>query len=66
MDHLSLGAALLGVSIPVFFLAFLLKYVFSVKLGWLPSVGRLDVTRDVAHPTGFFVLDAISPSTVRP
>ncbi len=58
-DHLSLSGCLLGVSIPVFFLAFLLKYVFSVKLGWLPSVGRLDVTRDVSHPTGFFVLDAI-------
>ncbi len=58
-DHLSLGGCLLGVSIPTFFLAFLLKYAFSVKLGWLPSVGRLDVTRDVSHPTGFFVLDAI-------
>ena len=58
-DHLSLSGCLVGVSIPAFFLAFLLKYVFSVKLGWLPSVGRLDVTRDVSHPTGFFVLDAI-------
>ena len=58
-DHLSLSGCLLGVSVPAFFLAFLLKYVFSVKLGWLPSVGRLDVTRDASHPTGFFVLDAI-------
>lgn len=59
LDHLSLGTALVGVSVPVFFLAFVLKYVFSVKLGWLPSVGRLDVTRDLAHPTGFYVLDAV-------
>ena len=59
-DHLSLSGCLLGVSIPTFFLAFLLKYVFSVNLGWLPSVGRLDVTRDVSHPTGLFVLDAIA------
>lgn len=58
-DHLSLGACLVGVSIPIFFLAFVLKYVFSVKLGWLPSVGRLDVTRDAAHPTGLYVLDAL-------
>lgn len=58
-DHLSLGGCLLAVSIPTFFLAFVLKYVFSVKLGWLPSVGRLDVTRDVPHPTGLFVVDAI-------
>ena len=59
VDRLSLGAALVGVSIPIFFLAFLLKYAFSVKLGWLPSVGRMDVTREVAHPTGFYVVDAV-------
>ncbi len=58
-DHLSLGGCLLGVSMPAFFVAFLLKYAFSVKLGWLPSVGRLDVTRDVSHLTGFLALDAI-------
>ena len=59
VDHLSLGGCLLGVSVPVFFLAFLLKYVFSVKLGWLPSVGRMDVTRDLPHPTGLFVIDSV-------
>ncbi len=59
VDHLSLGGTLLGVSIPVFVLAFALKYIFSVKLGWLPSIGRLDVTRDLSHPTGLYVLDAI-------
>ena len=57
-DHLSLGTSLVAVSIPSFLLAFLLKYVFSVKLGWLPGTGRLDVLRDVSHPTGFYVLDA--------
>lgn len=58
-DHLSMGGSLLGISVPVFFLAFILKYVFAVKLGWFPSVGRLDVLRTVDHPTGFYVLDAI-------
>jgi peptide/nickel transport system permease protein len=58
-DHASMAGSLLGISVPVFFLAFVLKYVFAVKLGWLPSVGRLDVTRTVEHPTGFYVLDAI-------
>ena len=60
LDYVSLGGCLLAVSIPTFLLGFLLKYVFSVKLGWLPSVGRLDVTRDASHPTGLFVLDAIA------
>lgn len=58
-DHGSLAGSLLGISIPVFFLAILLKYVFAVKLQWLPTVGRLDVTRTADHPTNFFLLDAI-------
>jgi peptide/nickel transport system permease protein len=58
-DQSSLFLSLIGVSIPVFFLAILLKYVFSVRLGWLPSVGRIDVTSEVEHPTNFYVLDAI-------
>jgi peptide/nickel transport system permease protein len=59
MDHSSLVLSLIGVSIPVFFLALLLKYAFAVKLGWLPSVGRQDVLIDAEHPTNFYVLDGI-------
>ena len=58
-DQSSLFLSLIGVSIPVFFLAIMLKYVFAVRLGWLPSVGRIDVTSEVEHPTNFYVLDAI-------
>lgn len=39
-DHLSRVAALLGASIPGFWLAYLLLIVFSVRLGWLPVAGR--------------------------
>ena len=58
-DHGSLIASLIGISIPVFFLAILLKYVFAVELGWLPTIGRQDVLIDADHPTGFYVLDGI-------
>jgi peptide/nickel transport system permease protein len=58
-DQSSLFLSLIGVSIPVFFLAILLKYLFAVRLGWLPSIGRIDVTSEVEHPTNFYVLDAI-------
>jgi peptide/nickel transport system permease protein len=58
-DHGSLFASLIGISIPIFFLGLILKYIFAVKLGWLPSVGQIDVTKDVKHPTNFYVLDAI-------
>jgi peptide/nickel transport system permease protein len=59
VDHASLVVSLLGISIPIFFLAIILKYVFAVKLGWLPTVGRISVLIDLEHPTNFYVLDAI-------
>jgi peptide/nickel transport system permease protein len=59
-DQGSLLLSLLGISIPIFVLAILLKYIFAVRLGWLPSVGRIDLLIfDAKHPTGFYVLDAI-------
>jgi peptide/nickel transport system permease protein len=58
-DHLSLVVSLIGISIPIFFLAVILKYVFSVRLGWLPSIGQISVTRELAHPTNFYLLDAV-------
>jgi peptide/nickel transport system permease protein len=59
VDHASLVASLIGISIPVFFLAILLKYVFAVKLGWLPTVGRNSALISTEHPTGFYILDAV-------
>lgn len=59
VDNLSTVGSLIGVAIPVFALGFLLKYVFAVRLGILPSTGRQDVTIVTDHPTGFFVLDGV-------
>jgi peptide/nickel transport system permease protein len=59
IDHASLVASLIGISIPVFFLAILLKYVFAVKLGLLPTVGRISVLINIDHPTNFYLLDAL-------
>lgn len=61
LDNLSVTASLIGVTIPVFFLGYLLRYVFAVQLGWLPATGRQD-GRDfitAEHPTGFYVLDGL-------
>jgi peptide/nickel transport system permease protein len=58
-DNASLVMSLIGISIPIFFLAIILKYIFAVRLGWLPSVGRISVTIEAKHPTNFYVLDAI-------
>jgi peptide/nickel transport system permease protein len=59
VDHSSLVISLIGISIPIFFLAILLKYVFAVKLGLLPTVGRISVLIDLEHPTNFYLLDAL-------
>jgi peptide/nickel transport system permease protein len=58
-DQLTLVGSLIGISIPIFFLAIILKYLFAVRWQVLPSVGRIDVTLNVKHPTNFYVLDAI-------
>jgi peptide/nickel transport system permease protein len=57
-DNLSVGGSLIGVAVPVFFLAFVLKAVFAAKLG-LPSAGRQDASLDATRVTGFFVLDGV-------
>ena len=55
IDHLSMTGALLGVSMPNFWLALLLILLFSVHLGWLPVCGR--------EGAGSFVLPAITLGT---
>ena len=58
-DQLSLVGSLIGISIPIFFLGLILKYIFAVRLGWLPSIGREDILATRPHPTNFYLLDAI-------
>lgn len=58
-DHVSVVASLIGITIPVFFLAFMLKYLFAVKLGVLPGDGRQNPRINATHPTGFYVWDGI-------
>lgn len=38
-DNMTRALAFVGVSIPGFWLAYLLVWLFSIKLGWLPSMG---------------------------
>ena len=59
MDSTAVIGSLVGVAIPVFFLAYLLRFVFAVKLGWLPGSGRQEVRIDATHITNFYVLDGL-------
>src|SRR6266516_514655 len=59
--ELALAAMFLSIlgGIPIFFLGLILKWIFAVKLGWLPSIGREDVLATRPHPTNFYLLDAL-------
>ena len=43
VDYLLSTLALVGISVPVFWVALLLLQVFSIQLGWLPGVGMHSV-----------------------
>jgi cationic peptide transport system permease protein len=57
-DNVISALALLGFSIPVFWLALLLTLFFSLTLGWLPVSGRFDLLYEVKNVTGFALIDA--------
>lgn len=57
-DHGVMGLSLTGFSMPIFWLGLLLIMLFSVKLGWTPVSGRIDLSFDIPARTGFMVIDA--------
>ncbi|WP_430781241.1 ABC transporter permease [Actinoplanes sp. G11-F43] len=59
LDSASVGASLIGICVPVFFLAYVLKAVFSENLQLFPSSGRQDPTLGATRVTNFFVLDGL-------
>ncbi|QDO87876.1 ABC transporter permease [Ornithinimicrobium ciconiae] len=59
LDTGSVIFSLIGVAVPVFFLAYVLKYIFAVQLGWLPPSGRQTVGINATHITNMYVLDGI-------
>ena len=50
--------ALIGVSMPIFWLGILLIILFSGTLHWLPSTGRLNPLYQPASVTGFDLIDS--------
>ncbi|WP_432476405.1 ABC transporter permease [Nocardioides sp. GXQ0305] len=59
LDSGAVVFSLVGVAVPVFFTAFLLKYFFAVQWHVLPVSGRQDASLDATRVTNFFVLDGI-------
>jgi dipeptide transport system permease protein len=58
-DQLTMGAALVGYSMPIFWWGLLLIIVFSGSLHWTPVSGRIDLLYFVKPVTGFMTIDAL-------
>ncbi|WP_124726633.1 ABC transporter permease [Staphylospora marina] len=59
LDYGSMVLALIGVSVPVFWLGLMEQWFFAQELGWLPSNGRVDPRLDMEGITHFYILDAL-------
>jgi peptide/nickel transport system permease protein len=51
--------SLIGVSMPIFWLALMMLWIFALKLGWFPTGGRIDRAVDLNTITNFYIIDSI-------
>lgn len=58
-DYISMSISLAGVSMPIFWLGLVFIVIFSLKLGWLPVAGRIQMGYEPAHITGLYLLDSL-------
>jgi len=59
IDQVTMGTALVGYSMPIFWWALLLIILFSTKLGWTPVSGRISLTQFFPPVTGFMLIDSL-------
>jgi peptide/nickel transport system permease protein len=57
LDSVSMVGALIGVSMPIFWLGLMEIMLFAVILQWLPSAGRLDHATEVRSITNLVLID---------
>ncbi len=58
-DYTAMILALVGVSMPIFWLGLMMQYVFGIELGILPTSGREEVRSPIDPITNLYVLDTI-------
>jgi len=59
LDYTTMGIALFGVSMPVFWLGIMLMMIFGVFLRWLPLGGRIDTLIPFQRISGLYLLDSV-------
>ncbi len=59
-DQLGTVVSLIGISIPIFFLGLMLKYIFAIQFPILPDSGRIDlIDFIIPRVTNFMVVDTL-------
>ena len=61
-DYSTMGVALTGFSMPIFWWGLMLILTFSVALGWTPVSGRIAIQFDIPPVTGFMLIDTLLAS----
>jgi peptide/nickel transport system permease protein len=64
IDQLLMVGAVLGFSIPVFVVGYLLAYIFALKLGWVPVQGYVPLAQGLWACLHSVVLPAVTLGTV--
>ncbi len=59
MDYVTMGTALTGQSLPIFWWGLVLILFFSITLGWTPVSGRISFEFYIEPITGFLLLDCL-------
>ncbi|QCJ41532.1 ABC transporter permease [Bacillus sp. S3] len=58
-DYIAMVLALIGVSMPIFWLGLMEQWAFSIELGWLPTTGREDVRDPITAITNLYMIDTL-------
>ena len=58
-DYIAMVIALIGVSMPIFWLGLMEQWIFSINLGWLPTSGREEVRDPVSAITHLYLIDTL-------
>ncbi|MFD2610912.1 ABC transporter permease [Paenibacillus gansuensis] len=58
-DYLSMLIALIGVSMPIFWLGLMEQWIFALELKWLPSIGRMNARDPIEAVTNLYLIDAM-------
>lgn len=58
-DYMAMVLALIGVSMPIFWLGLMEQWIFGVELQWLPTTGREEVRDPVNSITSLYIVDTI-------